>query len=171
MSASVPGHDVPTGEEPGGGSNPSDDGKGTVGLADRTAGGSPAANQIKVEPIPPTSGHPSPDAAPGAVSGLDLDAMNVGATDPQAPSHPAGGDRPDHGPSYAELPAADEVAQRARGPQDKPDEPIRNRSAARTSGPSASVGDAHGVPVAAQDAAEGTSETAHSVQGVRTLQE
>jgi len=44
-------------------------------------------------------------------------------------------------------------------------------SADDTSTSSTSAGDARGVPVASEDAAEGTSETASSVQGVRTPQE
>ncbi len=181
MTSPVPGHDVPTGEQPGAGSTPADEGDGTVGLADRTDGGAPAANQTKVEPLPPSPGHTSPVDAPGPVSGLDPDEMRIGAADPQAPSHPAGGRRPDHGSSYVEVAAQDGAAQRARGSQGVPEEPIgtdHDGSAARMSaGPddtptsSTCAGDARGVPVASQDAAAGTSETASSVQGVRTPQE
>ena len=50
--------------------------------------GSQAANQPKTEPMPPTQGHADPDAAPepSRVESPDLDAMNVDATDPQAPN-------------------------------------------------------------------------------------
>ena len=180
MTSPVPGHDVPTGEQPGAGSTPADEGDGTVGLADRTAGGAPAANQTKVEPVPPTPGHTAPDVASGPVGGLDPDELRIGAADPQAPSHPAGGRRPDHGSSYDEAVVEDGTAQRARGSQGVPAEPIgsdhdaaavRMRPAEDTSTSFTSAGDARGVPVAAQDAAEGTSETASSVQGVRTPQE
>ena len=180
MTSPVPGHDVPTGEQPGAGSTPGDEGEGIVGLADRTGGGAPAANQSKVEPVPPTPEHTSPDVAPGPVSGLDPEEMRIGAADPQAPSHPAGGRRPDHGSSYVEVAVEDGNAQRARGSQGVPAEPIgtdHDASAARmspaddTSTSSTSAGAARGVPVASQDAAEGTSETASSVQGVRTPQE
>ncbi len=76
---------------------PADDGVGTVSepqgdgpvtLADRTAPGgegSPDTNQGKTEPLSPTPDHPEPLAAP------DLESMNVGAADPQSPSHPAAG--------------------------------------------------------------------------------
>ena len=77
MTSPVPGHDVPTGEQPGAGSTPADEGDGTVGLADRTDGGAPAANQTKVEPLPPSPGHTSPVDAPGPVSGLDPDEMRM----------------------------------------------------------------------------------------------
>ena len=107
MTSPVPGHDVPTGEQPGAGSTPGDEGDGIVGLADRTGGGAPAANQTKVEPLPPTPEHTSPDVAPGPVSGLNPDEMRIGAADPQAPSHPAGGRRPDHGSSYVEVAVED----------------------------------------------------------------
>ena len=52
-----------------------------------------AANQGKTEPMPPTSGHSDPDAAPepATVEEPDLESMSVGARDPQAPSHPAAG--------------------------------------------------------------------------------
>ncbi|MDT7571067.1 MAG: hypothetical protein QOE05_1241 [Actinomycetota bacterium] len=51
--------------------------------------GSHAANQPKTEPIPPSPTHADPDAAPEPtrVETPDLESMNVGATDPQAPSH------------------------------------------------------------------------------------
>jgi len=62
------------------------EGDGPVTLSDRTAPGgegSPDTNQGKTEPLSPTPDHPEPLAAP------DLDAMSVGAADPQSPSHPA----------------------------------------------------------------------------------
>ncbi len=46
--------DVPQGNEPGASSTPSDEGRGTVELGDRLGGDSPAANQAKTEPIPPS---------------------------------------------------------------------------------------------------------------------
>ena len=54
-------------------------------------GSSRAANQGKTEPMPPSGAHDDPDAAPAptTVDRPDLDSMNVGAADPQAPSHPA----------------------------------------------------------------------------------
>jgi hypothetical protein len=55
--------------------------------------GSDAANQPKTEPMPPTEGHADPDAAPepSTVEVPDLDGMNVGSADPQAPSLPGAG--------------------------------------------------------------------------------
>lgn len=49
--------------------------------------GSDAANQSKTESMPPTEGHADPDAAsdPTLVESPELDGMNVGAGDPQAP--------------------------------------------------------------------------------------
>ena len=63
-----------------------------VDLGDRTApgnpgtgySGSPVGNQGKAEPVPPTPGHADP-AAP--LTPPTLDEMNVGADDPQRPSH------------------------------------------------------------------------------------
>ena len=79
----------PRGDEAGAGSTPADEGEGVVGLGSRTGGGSPAANQSKTEPMPPTSGHGDPDAAPEPtlVEPADLGSMSVGAADPQSPSH------------------------------------------------------------------------------------
>ena len=63
------------------------------GTTPGTDDASRAANQGKTEPMPPTSGHDVPDAAPepSTVEEPDLDSMSVGARDPQAPSHPAAG--------------------------------------------------------------------------------
>lgn len=59
-----------------------------------TQPGSEAANQSKTEAMPPTQGHADPAAAPEptSVETADLESMNVGAADPQAPSHPAAGE-------------------------------------------------------------------------------
>lgn len=92
--------------EPGGSQPPTDDeggperepletdGRGPVDLSDRTSSGqsgsgytgSPVANQAKAEPMPPTPGHADPNAPFEPPS---LGEMNVGATDPQTPRHPA----------------------------------------------------------------------------------
>ena len=66
---------------------------------DSTAPRDRAANQGKTEPMPPTTGHGDPDAAPepATVEAPDLDSMSVGAGDPQAPSHPAAGPTGDRG--------------------------------------------------------------------------
>ena len=61
-------------------------GDGPVTIEDRVqpgGEGSPGSNQSKTEPMAPSGSHSEPMAPP------DLDGMNVGAGDPQAPSHPA----------------------------------------------------------------------------------
>ena len=72
--------------QPGEASQPEDtQGDGPVTLSDRTepgGQGSPDTNQAKTEPMAPTTEHPEPLAVP------DLDSMNVGGADPQAPRHP-----------------------------------------------------------------------------------
>lgn len=77
--------DAPTGTEPGAPSQPTDTtGDGPVTLADRTepsGQGSPDTNQAKAEPIAEAA--PEPEEPP------ELSSMNVGAGDPQAPSHDA----------------------------------------------------------------------------------
>ena len=77
---------------PGEASQPQDtQGDGTVGLGDRTepgGQGSPDTNQGKAEPLP-ASAHEDDPRAPREAP--DLESMNVGANDPQAPSHPAAG--------------------------------------------------------------------------------
>jgi len=73
-------------DQPGAASQPEDlAGDGPVTIEDRTepgGQGSPGTNQAKTEPMSPTTEHPEPMAAP------DLDSMNVGSADPQAPRHP-----------------------------------------------------------------------------------
>ncbi|MCW2607940.1 MAG: hypothetical protein JWO60_2633 [Frankiales bacterium] len=51
---------VPSGDEPGASTTQFDDGKGTIGLADRLGDGAPDTNQGKAEPMPPTPGHGDP---------------------------------------------------------------------------------------------------------------
>jgi hypothetical protein len=86
----VPAEQLPRDDEPGGESTPLDtEGAGPVGLEDRTRTdekGSPATNQAKAEPIAPTPGHRDPTAP---LTPPLLQDMNVGAGDPQAPSHRA----------------------------------------------------------------------------------
>jgi hypothetical protein len=60
-------------------------GDGPVTVEDRTdpgGEGSPGSNQAKAEPMSPTGTHSQPLAVP------DLDDMNIGGADPQAPRHP-----------------------------------------------------------------------------------
>jgi len=69
------------------------EGRGPVGLEDRTGSGgqaSPDTNQGKAEPMPSTPGDPDPNAA---LPAPELGEMNIGANDPQLPSHPAARDR------------------------------------------------------------------------------
>ena len=73
--------------EDGQDSQPEDvDGDGPLSLEDRTSPGGATtgvdANQGKTEPMSPTGTHSEPLGAP------DLDSMNVGGADPQAPRHP-----------------------------------------------------------------------------------
>lgn len=182
--ASMPGNDLPHGDEPGADSTPYADGEGTVGLADRLGKGAPDTNQGKVEPVPPTPNHTDPESSGGGVTaeGLDLDDMSLGAGDAQLPSHPDGGARPDHSSTALEEVADSGTAQRASMSQGVAAEPVgtdRDASADRmlehhagTTGPTSadSPGDAHGVPVASHDSAQGTSEAATIVHGARTPQ-
>ena len=80
--------------EPGSVSSQRDvEGRGPVTLDERTKPGgqaSPDTNQGKTEPMPATPGQPDPNAA---LEPPDLDDMNVGGADPQAPSHGLARDR------------------------------------------------------------------------------
>ena len=150
--------------------------------------GSHAANQPKTEPMPPTQAHADPDAAPEptSVETPDLDAMNVGANDPQAPSHdgavgatsvPSASDVPsEHTPLLA---GGDQgVGYRQPGSMGTtgPDEQIetdversaQNTSPAGTPGTASGPGDAGGVPVTSPYPAGGSSEESPIVQGTRT---
>ena len=82
---------VPHGDEPGADSMPGDDGKGTIGLEDRQGPGAPDTNQAQTEPMPATPGQADPNANPtvGSPEPPELAEMNVGAADPQTPSHGA----------------------------------------------------------------------------------
>ncbi|MCU1672158.1 MAG: hypothetical protein JWN77_271 [Frankiales bacterium] len=112
MSDGLPGNRPPSGDEAGAENTPAADGRDTVDLGDRTGAGSPGSNQSKPEPMPPTQGHDDPDAAeePATVEAPDLGSMNVGASDPQAPSHASAGpagDRADSGmPSLGTTPTS-----------------------------------------------------------------
>lgn len=89
-----PGRQPAAEADPGSVSSPLDvEGQGPVTLPDRTAPGgqaSPDTNQGKAEPMPATPGEADPAAA---LPAPELDTMNVGGADPQAPSHPAARDR------------------------------------------------------------------------------
>jgi hypothetical protein len=98
----VPRDELPSDDQPGGESTPFDtEGAGSVTLEDRTRTddkGAPATNQAKAEPIAPTSGHRDPNAP---LTPPLLEDMNVGAADPQSPSHPAAASA---APSTGEVP-------------------------------------------------------------------
>lgn len=94
-----------------------------------------AANQGKTEPMPPTSGHADPDAAPEptAVERPDLESMNVGARDPQAPSHAAAGGHADRGASG--VPTLDTPVLGGHEPGDVTPEPGPSSATGRDVGP------------------------------------
>lgn len=129
----------PAAGEPGSRSTPADDeGRGVVGVEDRAgagAPGAPAANQGKTEPIPPAPSHADPDAAPepATVEAPDLESMNVGAADPQAPSHPAAGGHGDRGRSG--VPALETPPAAGQDPDQVRPEPDPASSTGRDLGP------------------------------------
>jgi len=142
-------------DQPGAASQPEDTaGDGPVTLADRTepgGQGSPDTNQAKAEPMSPTTEHPEPMAAP------DLDSMNVGGADPQAPRHPAAlGSGPSATGGYAAEPAG-------AAPTDLsgPGSPVEAQRPTVDGG--ASTGRAPGPEVPAQ----GTSGTSHRAPGLQ----
>lgn len=118
-------------------STPADEtGDGPVTLEDRVepgGEGSPGANQGKAEPMSPTGTHSEPLAVP------DLDDMNVGGADPQAPRHPdAAGSGPSATGAYAHEPAGQQPT-RLSGDGTTPDQtrptPDLTASTGRAPGP------------------------------------
>ena len=184
----VPGDRAPQGDEPGAGSTPRADGDAVVDLGDRTDDGAPAANQSKTEPMPPSPSHGDPDAAPApaTVEVPDLESMNVGAGDPQAPSHPAATEmsRSGSGIAATETPVGGAdlstpgTAFRAPGSMgaagaDEQVETDVELSAARTDvagnpGTPSGAGDASSVPVVSEEPSPGTSQESAQAQGSRT---
>lgn len=177
-------------DQPGAASQPEDvAGDGPVTIEDRTepgGQGSPDTNQARTEPMSPTPDHPEPMAAP------DLDSMNVGAGDPQAPRHPGAlGSGPSATGSYAAEPVAPPeptapaqdssgTSHRSPGlqgttPQGESVETDVQAGAARTgpqplgstAGDSPGQGDDQGVPSSGTSPAPGTSEEHRIVTGVR----
>jgi hypothetical protein len=146
---------------------------------------SAAANQDKTEPMPPTQAHADPDAAPepSRVESPDLESMNVGVDDAQAPSRDGAAGATAQ-PDLSDVPAEQKpaltegVAYRAPGSMGRtgPDEQIetdversaQNASPAGTPGAASGPGDAAGVPVVSAYPAEGTSEESPIAQGTRT---
>jgi hypothetical protein len=123
-------------------------GQGPVTLEDRTGSGSPGSNQGKTEPVSPTGTHPEPLAAP------DLESMNVGSADPQAPRHPdALRSELSGSGAYAHEPAGEQPTGLG-GPGSTPDEnrPVvdTTTSTGRAPGPETPVqtttGTAHRAP-------------------------
>jgi len=149
--------------------------------------GSQAANQHKTEPMPPTQGHADPEAAaePTRVETPDLESMNVGADDPQAPSRDGAAGATAQ-PGLSDVPAeqraapTEGVAFRAPGSMGGTgrDEQIetdvarsaQNATPAGTPGTASGPGDAADVPVVSAYPAEGTSEESPIAQGIRTPQ-
>ncbi len=181
--------------QPGESSQPEDTtGDGPVTLEDRTepgGQGSPDTNQAKAEPTPADE-HASDPRAPREPPSLA--SMNVGAGDPQAPSHPAAGRTPEHRPEAvpastgeqpgrypADDPTEHQVADVGAGAQamhqgqsgTAPLEPGAARPGHdETGGPgpgalSATPGDAAGVIVPSEEALPGSSEEQCGVGGVR----
>ncbi|MCW2572124.1 MAG: hypothetical protein JWO88_2182 [Frankiales bacterium] len=144
---------------------------------------SAAANQSKTESMPPTQAHADPDAAPGptTVAVPDLDSMNVGATDPQSPSHRAAAAPPVPASRHVQTATSSDAAgavYRAPGSLGTtgPDEQIdtdvqrsaQNTNVTGTPGAGSGPGDAAGVPVSSDDAAPGSSQASAVAQGSRT---
>ncbi len=175
--------DAPTGTEPGAPSQPSDTtGDGPVTLGDRTepgGQGSPDTNQAKAEPMAESA--PEPAEIP------ELASMNVGAGDPQAPSHPAAaaaptawsspgpsGGQPDGGTSHkapglqGTTPAGEavesDVAAGARHMDPRSAEPLE---AVSETGGNEGQGDPGPSPAAGDGAAPGTSEQQGIARGSR----
>lgn len=146
-----------------------------------------AANQGKTEPMPTGAGD---EGAPAQSEPElpDLDSMNVGASDPQAPNHAAAAVTADRAAAGMDLasggevsvPAGTDASEAFRAPgsmgSDGGDQQIETdvaTSSARTNpmgseGADAGAGDAAGVPVVSEDAAAGTSQDSAEVQGSRT---
>lgn len=177
-------------DQPGAASQPEDlAGDGPVTIEDRTepgGQGSPDTNQGKTEPMSPTTEHPEPMGAP------DLDSMNVGGADPQAPRHPAArGSGTSATGSYAastgRAPGPDVPGQETSGtshrapglqgttPEGESVETDVEAGAARTGpqpldstpGRSPGQGDDQGVPSSGTSPSPGTSEEHRIVSGVR----
>lgn len=112
--------------------------------------GSPGSNQGRTEPMSPTGTHSEPLAVP------DLDDMNVGGADPQAPRHP---DAAGSGPSGTGAYAHEQAGQQPTGLSGEGTTPDRTRPAPDVT---ASTGRAPGPEQPRQD----TSGTSHRVPGL-----
>jgi hypothetical protein len=144
-------------------------GTGPVTIQDRVSSeGSPGSNQAKTEPMPPSGSHDSHDDPLDPLVPPELGDMNVGATDPQAPSHPAL-TTPVAAPTAApaaEPSTPDGTAQRAPGSLgstpsgESVETDVAASAAAMSAGADAEAGDA-----------PGSSEEQDVVQGARTPQD
>lgn len=131
-------------------------GDGPVTLSDRVepgGEGSPGSNQGRTEPMSPSGTHAEPMAPP------DLEGMNVGADDPQAPRHPAAaGSATSATGGYADEPAG-AAPTNLSGPGATPDQvrPVvdTTTSTGRAPGPEQPV-----------QGSSGTSHRAPGLQGV-----
>jgi hypothetical protein len=130
--------------------------------------GSPAANQGKTEPMPPTQGHGDPDAAPDptTVERPKPDGMTVGAADPQAPSHDGAAGATAQ-PSLSGTPSEQNPVLSGELETDM-ERSAQNTSVVGTSGTTSGPGDGRGVPVTSDEAAPGTSQDSAVAQGSRT---
>ena len=160
-------------------------GDGPVTIEDRVepgGEGSPGSNQAKTEPMSPTGTHSEPMAPPS------LDEMNIGAGNPQLPSHPAVSSGAPSG-SYSSAPAgtSSDVSSGGSGtshrvpgldgttPDGESVESDVQAGAARmgpaavdsTAGTSPGQGDDQGVPSSGTSPLPGSSEEHRVVSGVK----
>lgn len=139
-------------------------GDGPVTLEDRIepgGEGSPGSNQAKAEPMDNTGTHSQPLAPP------DLDEMNIGGADPQAPRHPdAAGSGPSATGAYAHASAGEQPTNLSGDgvapDQTRPHEDVTS-STGRAPGPEQplqeSTGTAHRAPGLQGTTPEGESVT------------
>jgi hypothetical protein len=162
-------------DQPGQASQPEDtQGDGPVTLSDRTepgGQGSPDTNQAEVEPMSPTGTHSEPLAVP------DLDDMNVGGADPQAPRHPdALRSEPSATGAYAdEAPGQEPTRLSADGSTPDASRPVvdTTTSTGRAPGPEQPVqqssGTAHRAPGLEGRTPEGESVTTDTAAGAARM--
>jgi hypothetical protein len=107
--------------------------------------GSHAANQSKTEPMPPTTGHGDPDAAPEPVTveAPELDSMSVSVNDAQSPSHEAAGGHGDRG--HSGVPALDTPVLSGDTPANQRPTAHTGDSTGRADGPIRPVDDESGT--------------------------
>ena len=149
-------------------------GDGPVTLEDRTepgGEGSPGSNQAKTEPMSPTGTHSQPLAVP------DLDDMNVGGADPQAPRHPDAlrSGTSDSGGYAHESPGQEPTRLSADGSTPDASRPVvdTTTSTGRAPGPEQPVqrttGTAHRAPGIDGETPEGESVTTDTAAGASRM--